>query len=127
MTDKDHLSHVITDFINRWQASGAAARANHQLFLAQWCEVLSVARLEPARHDDRHNAYVFERAVSFHNLDGTTSIGRIDLYKRGGFVSEAKQEGSQKQAAAQAHTDSIRLLLADAPQKRQKGIQRLIN
>jgi hypothetical protein len=37
------------------------------------------------------NAYVFERAVQFHNGDGTTSTRRIDLYKRGCFVLEAKQ------------------------------------
>src|SRR6185437_12661895 len=36
------------------------------------------------------NAYVFERAVRFRHDDGTTSPGRIDLYKKGCFVLEAK-------------------------------------
>jgi hypothetical protein len=43
------------------------------------------------------NAYVFERSVHFQNGDGTTSIGRIDLYKRGCFVLEAKQGSMQTQ------------------------------
>ena len=36
------------------------------------------------------NAYVFERNVTFHHPDGSTSTGRIDLYKRGCYVLEAK-------------------------------------
>ncbi len=45
--------------------------------------------------DDAHNAYVFERAVTFLHSDGTTSAGRIDLYCRGSFVLEAKQGTEQ--------------------------------
>ena len=81
----------IEQFITRWQASQAAERANYQLFLSELCDVLNVARPEPAGQDDAQNAYVFERAVTFQNGDGTTSTGRIDLYKRGSFVLEAKQ------------------------------------
>jgi hypothetical protein len=78
-------------FIERWRASAAAARANFQPFLGELCDVLGVERPQPAVADDARNAYVFERAVTFHNPDGTTSAGRIDLYKRGCFVLEAKQ------------------------------------
>src|SRR3954470_6117177 len=78
-------------FIERWQNSGAAERANCALFLGELCDVLNVPRPEPTRPDDADNAYVFERSVAFHNPDGTTTIGRIDLYKRGCFVLEAKQ------------------------------------
>ncbi len=81
----------IENFIARWQASQAAERANCQLFVSELCDVLHVARPEPAGGDDARNAYVFERAVTFNNPDGTTSAGRIDLYKRGCFVLEAKQ------------------------------------
>jgi hypothetical protein len=84
-----------TAFIRRWQASGAAERANYQLFLSELCDVLAVPRPEPARPDDTQNSYVFERAVQFHNGDGTTSSGRIDLYKKGCFVLEAKQGSNQ--------------------------------
>jgi hypothetical protein len=37
------------------------------------CDVLNVARPEPAGQDDAQNAYVFERAVTFQNGDGTQS------------------------------------------------------
>src|SRR4051794_13182285 len=83
------------DFIHRWEASGAAERANYALFLTELCDLLSVPRPEPTRPDDAENAYVFERAVTFQNGDGTTSAGRIDLYKRGCFILEAKQ-GSER-------------------------------
>ena len=90
-------NHPTPAFISRWEESGAAERANYQLFLSELCDFLGIPRPDPAVADDARNAYVFERAVAFHNGDGTTSTGRIDLYKRGCFVLEAKQ-GSQQQA-----------------------------
>jgi hypothetical protein len=81
----------VQDFIKRWKESGAAERANYQLFLSELTDLLEVPRPQPAQADDEQNAYVFERAVIFNNGDGTTSTGRIDLYKRGCFVLEAKQ------------------------------------
>lgn len=89
------------DFLQRWAASGAAERANYQLFLSELCDLLGVARPEPTRPDDAENAYVFERNVTFRNPDGSTSPGRIDLYKRGCFVLEAKQ-GSDRPGASGA-------------------------
>ncbi|BCS51810.1 class I SAM-dependent DNA methyltransferase [Geobacter sp. SVR] len=88
-------SDVIQSFIQRWEASGAAERANYQLFLSELCELLNVMRPEPTRPDDRDNSYVFERSVTFRHGDGTTSAGRIDLYKQGHFVCEAKQGSDQ--------------------------------
>jgi hypothetical protein len=87
----------VQDFIKRWKESGAAERANYQLFLSELADLLGVPRPQPAQADDEQNAYVFERAVIFNNGDGTTSTGRIDLYKRGCFVLEAKQ-GSDRTA-----------------------------
>ncbi|HTE17881.1 MAG TPA: type IIL restriction-modification enzyme MmeI, partial [Armatimonadota bacterium] len=86
---------ALPPFLQRWQDSGAAERANYQLFLSELCDQLGVPRPDPTRPDDEQNAYVFERAVTFRNGDGTTSTGRIDLYRRGCFVLEAKQ-GSDK-------------------------------
>lgn len=97
-------------FITRWQASGAAERANYQLFLSELCDVLGVPRPDPAVPDDSDNAYVFERAVTFHHADGTTANGRIDLYRRGCFVLEAKQ-------GADVGTDGI------APARRGHGVR----
>lgn len=48
-------------------------------------------RPDPAGATTEHNDYVFERAVKETNGDGTFANGRIDLYKRGSFVLEAKQ------------------------------------
>lgn len=106
---------VLADFIARWQASGAAERANYQLFLAELCDVLGIARPAPSQADDRLNEYVFERAVTFLNPDGATSPGRIDLYKRGCFVLEAKQ-GSEKGTGGEAGA-----LFLDLPKKQKRG------
>lgn len=81
----------VQHFIDRWKNSGAAERANYQLFLSELCDVLGVPRPDPTTPDDAENGYVFERSVTFHHPDGSTSTGRIDLYKRGCFVLEAKQ------------------------------------
>jgi hypothetical protein len=101
-------------FIDRWKRSGAAERANYQLFLSELCDLLGVPGPEPTTPDDSENAYVFERSVTFHHSDGSTSMGRIDLYKRGCFVLEAKQgvEKREQEAAlseaSKAKTKSIK-------------------
>jgi hypothetical protein len=84
-------------FIDRWKNSGAAERANYQLFLSELCDLLGVQRPDPSKPDDTENDYVFERSVVFHHPDGSTSTGRIDLYKRGCFVLEAKQGVEQRE------------------------------
>ncbi|HSU31470.1 MAG TPA: DNA methyltransferase, partial [Bryobacteraceae bacterium] len=93
---------LTTDFLRRWAHSGAAERANYQLFLSELCDILEIPRPDPTVPDDSLNAYVFERAVHFHNGDGTTSPGRIDLYKRGCFVLEAKQGSTRSHVSAPA-------------------------
>lgn len=81
----------LPEFVTRWAASAASERANYQLFLSELCDFLAVPRPNPSVSDVSKNVYVFERDVKFQNTDGTTSDGRIDLYKRGCFVLEAKQ------------------------------------
>jgi hypothetical protein len=85
----------LDDFIHRWEKSGAAERANYQLFLSELCDQLGVSRPEPAKADSTQNAYVFEHPVTFDDGFGQTTQKFIDLYKRGCFVLEAKQ-GSDK-------------------------------
>lgn len=99
---------VIQSFIGRWQASGAAERANFPQFIVELCDLLEVPRPDPATPDDSRNAYVFERAVPL--PEG--SVGRIDLYKRGCFVLEAKQGSDQ--AASASETFAL-------PRKAKKG------
>lgn len=95
-------------FIERWRGSGAAEQANSQLFLGELCDLLGVPRPEPTRQDDAANAYVFEKGVTFNNGDGTTSFGRIDLYRRGCFVLESKQGSERKQAEEEALSKVVR-------------------
>lgn len=79
-------------FIERWsQARGGAERANYQMFLTELCEALGLPRPDPASHDTWSNDYVFERGVKRRESEGLASTLRIDLYKRGCFILEAKQ------------------------------------
>ncbi len=79
-------------FIGRWNASGAAERANCQTFLDELCDIIAVERPHPTTDNPHENAYVFDKSLP--SASGTTNF--IDLYKRNCFVLEAKQ-GSDKQ------------------------------
>jgi hypothetical protein len=82
----------INAFIERWsQARGGAERANYQMFLTELCQALDLPRPDPASHETAHNDYVFERGVKRRESEGAASTLRIDLYKRGCFILEAKQ------------------------------------
>ena len=82
----------IETFITRWTArEGGAERANYQMFLSELCDVLGVGRPEPAGAERVLNDYVFERAVRRRPSDDIASSKRIDLYKKGAFILEAKQ------------------------------------
>jgi hypothetical protein len=83
---------TIDEFITRWKdARGGAERANYQMFLSELCEALGLPRPDPASADTASNDYVFERGVKRRESEGTASTLRIDLYKRGSFILEAKQ------------------------------------
>jgi hypothetical protein len=56
---------AVQAFIERWEASGAAERANCQIFLSELCALLDVPPPEPTTPDIHLNAYVFERDVTF--------------------------------------------------------------
>jgi hypothetical protein len=51
-------------------------------FLIELCDLIGVSRPDPAGPETEKNDYVFERSVRFRHEDGTTSPGRIDLYKK---------------------------------------------
>ena len=84
------------EFVSRWQHSSASERANYALFLSELCDYLDIPRPEPSQSDESVNTYVIDKAVVFQNLDGSSTINYIDLYKRRCFVLEAKQ-GSNPQ------------------------------
>ena len=74
-------------FIEKWQGVPASELATSQSFLLDLCTLLGVAT--PHATDDQ--AYMFERPITFSHGDGSTSAGRIDLYRRGCFVLESKK------------------------------------
>ncbi len=78
-------------FISRWRDADGSELANAQTFVRELCELLALPLPEPSRADTQDNAYVFERRVVFSHGDGSTSEGRIDCYRRGAFVLEAKR------------------------------------
>lgn len=96
---------AIDAFIQRWKDSGGGELSNTQSFLNEFCDLIGVSRPEPSREETALNDYVFERQVTRDHLDGTRSTRRIDLYKRGCFILEAKQGsvggGSKKADPAQ--------------------------
>lgn len=87
-----HCPHeAVESFITRWENSGAAERANYQMFLAELCDILGIPRPDPTTPDPEGNHYVFDRAITRINPDGTTSTNYIDFYKAAHFVCETKQ------------------------------------
>lgn len=79
-------------FILRWTGrEGGAERANYQGFLYELCDLIGVPRPEVSGADAARNSYAFERAVRPRESAFGQAPKRIDLYKRGCFILEAKQ------------------------------------
>lgn len=70
-----------TDFIAKWRGVNASELSTSQSFLIDLCHLHEV----PAPHPTPEQDYMFERPISFSHGDGSTSAGRIDLYRRGAF------------------------------------------
>ena len=51
------------DFIARWSESAAAERANKDLVLTELCDVLGVARAEPAAGEEHSDQCDFEKGA----------------------------------------------------------------
>jgi len=90
-------SRDIEGFISHWSAASPSERANSQAFLLELCDLLAVPR--PDNHPNA--GYFFEFPVTEQHADGTTTGGRIDLYKRACFVLESKQFQAVKAEASQ--------------------------
>lgn len=72
---------------------------------------------DPKRPDERDDAYVFERTVYEPHDDGATTPRRIDLYRYGSFILEAKQ-GAEQQAADE---DAVRAKATKGKKATKKG------
>jgi hypothetical protein len=92
---------AIEAFIARWQGrEGGQERANYSMFLSELCRTLGLPVPDPAGATTEDNDYVFERTVKDFMPDGSAASCRIDLYKKGCFVLEAKQSRLKGQAKA---------------------------
>ncbi|MCB1130806.1 MAG: class I SAM-dependent DNA methyltransferase, partial [Verrucomicrobiae bacterium] len=83
------------EFLDRVKLSGGSEMANCQPFIERLCRHLSLPEPDFAGEENRYNDYVYERRVDFKHPDGSTSAGRIDLYKRNCFILEAKQSAKR--------------------------------
>jgi hypothetical protein len=100
---------TVDEFIEKWRVSGGNERANTQLFVNDLCALLGASSPQPTQTDMAANDYVFERHVVKTEIDGTTSNGWIDCYKRDCFILEAKQGSDKDREAVDAgHGDSLR-------------------
>ena len=106
-----------SSFIAKWSRSGASERANKDSFLIELCDVLEVPHPDAAAGDRLRDLYVFERDALLPHEDGTVSVGKIDLYKHGCFILEAKQgseAGAKKIGTAKRETPAWNIAMRDA-------------
>jgi hypothetical protein len=73
----------------RWRHASSSERANAELYALELCDAPGVEKPRPAG-----TGYEFEYAVRIVHRDGTETVGRIDLFKEGCFLLEAKDEGT---------------------------------
>ncbi|MCQ8783112.1 class I SAM-dependent DNA methyltransferase [Mangrovibrevibacter kandeliae] len=85
---------AVEAFIAMWSASGGAENANAQGFIRDLCDLLRVPRPDATRENEALNSYVFEKRVD-HRVRGLSVANRIDCYKQGCFILEAKQSSTQ--------------------------------
>ena len=82
-------SDPIEAFLDRWDGTEQAERANYVAFLNELCAIIDV-RLPDAARGSGGN-YRYERSVTHHAVEGVVTTRRIDLYRRDRFILEAKQ------------------------------------
>ncbi|WP_299829397.1 DNA methyltransferase [uncultured Roseobacter sp.] len=103
------MADNIDDFIERWKPSGGSEMATSQTFLNELTDLLGVPRPKVSDADGQFLDYRFERPVTFTHTNSAKK-GRIDLYRKGCFVLEAKQ-GVLDQSKSE--TDQLTLLSED--------------
>jgi len=108
---------TFAEFIDRWTASASAERANKDAFLLDLCAVLGVEKPRPTTGNPDLDRFVFEHDALIAHEGGRISIGKIDLYKEGCFLLEAKQGsevGASKLGTAKRNTPSWNIAMRDA-------------
>ncbi|MBC7282961.1 DNA methyltransferase [Hoeflea sp.] len=107
----------VDEFIERWKPSSGSEMANFQTFANELTDLLEVERPKVSDAEGDYLDYRFERPVTFTHT-GRKSRGRIDLYKSGCFVLEAKQGGDK---ASKDGKDQLALLSEKEAPKVQQG------
>lgn len=108
---------AVGSFIQRWSDSSGSERATKDQFLLEFCDLLGVERPRPATGNPGRDLYVFEKDVLTPHAGRATSIGKIDFYKHGHFLLEAKQgsvRGSKKLGTARRGTPAWNIAMRDA-------------
>lgn len=118
------MGDAVETFIAHWRDTGGSELANTQSFVNGLCSLIGVASPIGSRSDDAHNDYVFERRVFQDNGDGSASFGRVDAYKRGSFILEAKQGSDADRAAAARGEDDLDLFGQTAIARMKRGTAR---
>ncbi len=111
----------VEQFIAAWRDTGGSELANTQSFVNGLCDLIGVPAPDGSKPDDAENDYVFERRVFADNGDGTTNFGRIDCYRRGAFILEAKQGSDADRRAAEAGEEDLDLFGQSAARRMKRG------
>lgn len=107
----------VAKFIARWESSSASEQQNKDGFLIELCDLLELPHPDPACGDPARDRYVFEYPVRERDAQGQIHTKRIDLYKEGHFLLEAKQgadKGAKKAGTAKRGTNAWHIAMNDA-------------
>jgi hypothetical protein len=108
---------TVASFIARWRDFGGEERANKDSFFIELCHVLGVEAPRPKVGDPERDTYVFEADVRVPHEGGVVSTQKVDVYKAGFFLLEAKQgrvELSKKLSSAKRGTPAWAEAMAGA-------------
>ncbi len=78
MIETDQIT--LSELIEEAKESGGPELANYQTFVSDLAPALGLKRPDMAKEETRLNDYVFERRVTFHHPNGTTSNGLLSNY-----------------------------------------------
>ena len=87
-------------FIERWHQAAGSELATAQSFVIELCELLGVERPHATADQD----YMFERPLKEGHSDGSESDRRVDCYKRGHFILEAKKVNTGSHTKSYSNT-----------------------
>lgn len=106
----------VEQFIATWQGTSGSERANKDSFIRDLCSVLGVPPPRGRTGDPEKDTYVFEADAIIQDEDGH-KFGKMDLYKQGYLILEAKQgsaKGSKKKGSAVRDTPGWSIAMNDA-------------